>query len=189
MLRRLTGIVKAYAKRWTESADDFAKGIADYDLLLAAGPNSQYQAYRAELRVRMADDLWEAGRKTEAEAAAKQGLAEFRELADAPGATFPLLRETARYLLFTEVSTLRNPREGLALAERARTVSNDPFELYELLAAAYAENHRYREAAENERKALNQLPPAKAGEAPSRARRSTEASLAEYEREAAASKR
>jgi hypothetical protein len=67
-------------------------------------------------------------------------------------------------------------------------VANDPFQVYELLAAAYAENHRYREAAENERKALNELPPVKAGESPSRARQSTEASLKDYERKATALK-
>jgi non-specific serine/threonine protein kinase/serine/threonine-protein kinase len=188
VLRRLTGMVESYSKKWTESAGDFAKGIADYDLLLATGPNPQYRAYRAELRMRMADDLWEAGRKQEAEAAARAGLAEFRDLTSGPGATFGLLRQAARYVLFTEVTTLRNPQEGLTLAERARNVANDPFQVYELLAAAYAENHRYREAAENERKALNELPPVKAGESPSRARQSTEASLKDYERKATALK-
>lgn len=63
-----------------------------------------------------------------------------------------MLRQTAHYLLLTEVTSLRNPQEALALAERSRSVPNDPFQLHELLATAYAENHRYREAAENERK-------------------------------------
>jgi non-specific serine/threonine protein kinase/serine/threonine-protein kinase len=188
VLRRVLGTVESYAKRWTESAGDFAKGIADYDILLQTGPNSAYRGYRAELRMRMADALWEAGRKLEAEAAARAGLAEFRELTNAPGATFPLLRWAARYLLFTEVTTLRNSREALALAERGRNVSSDPFQLYELLAAAYAENHRYREAADNQRKALNELPPVKPGEKPNRARQSTEETLAEYERKAIAAK-
>ena len=57
VLRRVAGTVNVYAKRWTESADDFAKGIADYDILLQTGPNAQYRGYRAELRMRMADDL------------------------------------------------------------------------------------------------------------------------------------
>jgi hypothetical protein len=128
------------------------------------------------------------GSRPEAEAAAKAGLAEFHELINGPGATFGLLRQTVRYLLFTEVTTLRDPREALALAERGRNISSNPFQLYELLAAAYGEDHRYREAAENERKALNELPPVKPGEVPSRARRSTEESLAEYERKAKAMK-
>jgi hypothetical protein len=54
--------------------------------------------------------------------------------------------------------------------------------LYELLAAAYSENHRYREAVDSIRKAIAALPPVKPGEAPSRARLSSEATLAEYER-------
>jgi len=182
VFRRVAGIVQGYAKRWNEAADEFSKGIADYDILLQTGSNSQYRGYQAELRMRLGDILWEAGRKPEAEAAARAGLAEFRELANAPGATFGFLRQLAHYLLLTEVTTLRNPREALELAERSRSVPNDPFQLHELLAAAYAENHRYREAAENERAVLSELPPVKPGEPPSRARQSNEASLAEYER-------
>ncbi len=184
VLRRIAGIVNAYAKRWKESADDFAKGIADYDILLQTGPNPQYQGYRAELQMRMADDLWEANRHAEAEVAARAGLDEFRKLSSAPDAKFPILRAAARYLLFTDVKDLRNPKEALALAERARSSSSDPFQLYELLAAAYAENHRYREAADTERKAIQAMPPVKPGEAPTRARQANEATLAEYERAA-----
>jgi len=182
VLRRLIGSNDAYGKRWNASAEEFAKGIADYDILLQSGPNSQYRGYRAELRMRMADDLWEAGRHPEAEAAAKAGLVEFRELASSPDAKFPLLRQAARYMLFTEVKDLRNPKEALELSERARSISSDPFQLYELLAAAYSENHRYREAVDSIRKAIAALPPVKPGEAPSRARLSSEATLAEYER-------
>ena len=184
VLRRVAGIVEAYARRWGESAEEFAKGITDYDSLLETGPNAQYRGYQAELRMRLGDALWEAGRKTEAEAAAAAGLAEFRQLANSPGATFGVLRQTAHYLLFSEVTSLRNPREALALAERSSGVPSDPFQLDELLAAAYAENHRYREAAEYERKVLSELPPVKPGEPPSRARQSNEASLTEYERKA-----
>jgi hypothetical protein len=184
VLRRLMGQNEAYAKRWNASADDFAKGIADYDILLQNGPNSQYQGYRAELRMRMADDLWEGGRHPEAEAAAKAGLAEFRELTSSPDAKFPVLRQAARYLLFTEVKDLRNPKEALELSERGRSISSDPFQLDELLAAAYSENHRYRAAVESMRKAISELPQPKPGEAPSRARLSSEATLAEYERAA-----
>jgi serine/threonine protein kinase len=184
VLRRVAGIVNAYAKRWSESADAFAKAIADYDILLQSGPNLQYRGYRAELRMRMADDLWEANRRPEAEAAARAGLAEFRELVNSPDAKFPLLRQAAGYLLFTEVQDLRNPKEALEWAERAKSSAADPFQLHELLAAAYAENHRYREAADMERKAIHDLPPVKPGEAPSRARLNNEATLAEYERAA-----
>ena len=184
VLRRLIGTNDAYAKQWDASADEFAKGIADYDILLRSGPNLQYQGYRAELRMRMADDLWEAGRHPEAVAAAKAGLAEFRELTGSPGAKFPVLRQAARYLLFTEVKDLRNPKEALQLSERARSISSDPFQLDELLAAAYSENHRYREAVDSMHKAISELPHAKPGEAPSRARLSSEATLAEYERAA-----
>jgi hypothetical protein len=186
VLRRIAGMVNGYAKRWAESADDFAKGIADYDTLLKTGPNPQYLGYQAELRMRMADALWEANRKQEAETAAKVGLAEFRDLTRSPTAKFALLRQAARYLLFTEVTTLRNPKEGLALAERASAGSGDPFQAYELLAAAYGENHRYRDAADTERKALNELPPLKPGEPPSRARQFTESTLSQYERSAKA---
>jgi serine/threonine protein kinase len=187
VMRRVAGIVDGYAKRWIESADYFAKGIADYDILLQTGPNPHYRVYQAELRMRMADDLWLADRKPEATASAKAGLAEFRELAASPDAEFPVLRETAAYLLFTEVRSLRNPKEALALAERGRSVSNDPFSLYELLAAAYAENHRYPEAVDNERKAIDQLPAVKPGESPNRARQGCEEKLAEYQRAAKAS--
>ena len=84
VLRRIAGIVNGYAKRWTESADDFAKGIADYDILLQTGPNPQYQGYRAELQMRMADDLWEANRHPEAEAAARPALRNFASLQTRP---------------------------------------------------------------------------------------------------------
>ena len=188
VVRRVVGNVESYARRWSEAAGDFAKAIADYDILLAAGPNPLYRGYQAELRMRMADALWEAGRRPEAETAARAGLAEFRELTSAPNASFGLLREAANYLLFTQVTTLRDPREALALAERGRNLSSDPFQLYELLAAAYAENHRYAEAVDNQRKALNQLPPVKPGEKPSRARQSTEENLAEYQRMVKAAK-
>jgi len=184
VLRRVAGLVNAYAKRWKESAQDFANGIADYDILLQSGPNAQYRGYRAELRMRMADDLWEANRRPEAEAVARVGLAEFRELASSQDAKFPLLRQAARYLLFTEVKDLRNPKEALEWSERAKSSAGDPFQLHELLAAAYAENHRYREAADMERQAIHDLPPVKPGEAPSRARQANEATLAEYERAA-----
>lgn len=187
VLRRVAGIIKAYAKRWNESAQDFANGIGDYDILLRTGPNTQYEGYRAELRMRMADDLWEAGRRGDAEAAAKVGLAELRQLANAADAKFPVLRQAAAYLLFTQVKDLRDPKEALALAERGRTRADDPFSSDELLAAAYAENHRYRDAVNTIRRAIGELPPAKPGEQPTRARRSSEASLADYEREAKAS--
>lgn len=185
VLRRVSGSIKAYAKRWNDSAQDFANGIGDYDVLLRTGPNAQYEGYRAELRMRMADDLWEAGRHAEAEAAAKAGLAELRKLANAPDAKFPVLRQAAGYLLFTDVKDLRNAKEALALAERGRATAG-PFEFDELLAAAYAENHRYRDAVNSIGKAITELPPVKPGETPSRARRSSEASLTEYEREAKA---
>lgn len=186
VLRRVAGIIKAYAKRWNESAQDFANGIGDYDILLRTGPNQQYEGYRAELRMRMADDLWEAGRHAEAAAAAKTGLAELRALAAAPDVKVGVLRQAAQYLLFTEVKELRNPKEALALAERDRALGEDPFSSDELLASAYAENHRYRDAANTIRKGISELPPVKSGETPSRARRSSEASLVEYEREAKA---
>ena len=186
VLRRVAGIINAYAKRWDESAENFAQGIADYDFLLRTGPNAGYQGYRAELRMRLADDFWEAGRRAEAEEAAKLGLAEFRELASAPDAKFPLLRQAARYLLFTDVKGLRNPKEALALAERGRAISSDPFQLDELLAAAYAENHRFRDAVNSQRKALSDLPPVRPGETPTRARIATEATLTQYERAAKA---
>jgi tetratricopeptide (TPR) repeat protein len=182
VLRRLAGMVNAYAKHWTESANNFAKGIEDYDILLQTGPNPQYRGYQAELRMRMADSLWEAGRKPDAEAAAKAGLAEFRGLTSSPDAKFPILRQAARYLLFTEVTSLRNPKEALALAERGKSIQGDPFQFYELLAAAYAENHRFVEAVDAQHKAIGALPPVKPGEPPSRARISTEATLAQYER-------
>ena len=70
------------------------------------------------------------------------------------------------------------------LAERAGSSSSDPFQFYELLAAAYAENHRYREAADTERKAIQAMPTVKPGETPTRARQANEARLAEYERAA-----
>ncbi len=184
VLRRVAGIVEGYARRWAEAAEEFSKGIADYDILLETGPNAQYRGYQAELRMRLGDVLWESGRKREAEAAAAAGLVEFRELANASGATFGVLRQAAHYLLLTEVTALRNPQEALALAERSRGIASDPFQLHELLAAAYAENRRYREAAEYERKVLSELPPVKPGEPPSRARQSNEANLAEYERKA-----
>jgi len=43
----------------------------------------------------------------------------------------------------------------------------------ESLAAAYAENHRYPEAADAQRKALNELPPGKPGEQRCRTSNST----------------
>lgn len=186
VLRRVAGIIKAYAKRWNESAQDFANGIGDYGILLRTGPNAQYEGYRAELRMRMADDLWEAGRRAEAVAAAKAGLAELRALAGAPGAKFGVLRQTAQYLLFTEVKELRDPKEALALAERGRARGEDPFSSDELLAGAYAANHRYRDAVNTIRRGISELPPVQPGEPPTRARRSSEASLAEYERQAKA---
>src|SRR5262249_33660447 len=120
VLWRLAGTINAYAKHWADSADDFAKGIEDYDILLRTGPNPQYEGYQAELRMRMADSLWEAGRKQDAEAAAEAGLEEFHKLTSLPDAKFPILRQAARYLLFTEVAGLRNPKEALALAERGK---------------------------------------------------------------------
>jgi len=61
---------------------------------------------------------------------------EFRKLTSSPDVKFPLRRAFAGYLLFTEVNDLRNPKEALALAKRGRSISSDPFQLYELLAAA-----------------------------------------------------
>lgn len=186
VLRRVAGIIKAYAKRWDDSAQDFANGIGDYDILLRTGPNEQYEGYRAELRMRMADDLWESGRRAEAEAAAKTGLAELRALASAPDAKFGVMRQAAQYLLFAEVKDLRDPKEALALAERGQAHGEDPYSWDEVLAAAYAENHRYRDAVNTIRKAIAELPPVKPGETPSRARQSSEASLAQYSRQAKA---
>jgi hypothetical protein len=65
--------------------------------------------------------------------------------------SFPFSARPQAYLLFTEVQDFRNPKEDLALAERGRSLSSEPFQLYELLAAAYAENHGYREAADTKR--------------------------------------
>jgi hypothetical protein len=71
------------------------------------------------------------------------------------------------------------------LAERGKSSAGDPFQLDELLAAAYAENHRYPEAVGTMRKAISELPPVKPGETPSRARQSSEATLVEYQRKSA----
>ena len=43
------------------AAAEFAKGIADYDVLLKAGPNKRYRIYQADLRMRMANALLAAG--------------------------------------------------------------------------------------------------------------------------------
>lgn len=185
VIRRNAGIINGYAKRWNAAAADFAKGIADYDVLLKAGPNKRYLVYQADLRMRMANALLAAGRSAEAESAAVAGISTFREIAHSPDVAFADIRVLVTYLLESALPTVRNPKEALALLDQPRWQRQaDTFEFNEVLANAYHENHRYREAADTLRKALALMPPTKAGDPPSRARQEIEESLARFERDA-----
>jgi len=185
VIRRNAGIINGYAKRWNDAAAAFAKGIADYDVLLKAGPNKRYLVYQADLRMRMANALLAAGRSAEAESAATAGISTFREIAHSQDVAFADVRVLVTYLLESALPAVRDPKEALALLDQQRWQRQaDTFEFNEVLAKAYHENHRYREAAETLRKALALMPPTKAGDPPSRARQGIEESLAQFERDA-----
>lgn len=185
VIRRNAGIINAYAKRWSDAAAEFAQGIADYDVLLKAGPNKRYVVYQADLRMRMANALLAAGRSAEAESAAAAGISTFREIAHSPDVTFADIRVLVGYLLESDLPAVRDPKEALALLDPPRWRSQaDTFEFNEVLAKAYHENHRYREAADTLRRALALMPPTKPGDPPNRARQGVEESLAQFERDA-----
>ncbi len=185
VIRRNAGIINGYAKRWNDAAADFAKGIAEYDILLKAGHNKRYLVYQADLRMRMANAHLAAGRSAEAESAATAGISTFREIAHSQDVAFADIRVLATYLLESALPAVRDPKEALALLDQPRWQRQaDTFEFNEVLAKAYHENHRYREAADTLRKALALMPPTKAGDPPNRARQGIEESLARFERDA-----
>jgi tetratricopeptide (TPR) repeat protein len=187
VVRRNAGIIHGYAKHWSQAAAEFAKGVADYDILLKAGPSKRYRMFQAELRMRMANALVAGGRTGEAETIARMGLDTFREIANSPNADFTDVRQLIGYLLETPVKTLRDPQKALALLDREKAKGGvDPFWFNEALAKAYHENHRYREAANTMRKTLELLPPEKPGEPPSRARQEIAEAVATYARDAKA---
>jgi eukaryotic-like serine/threonine-protein kinase len=185
VIRRNAGIINGYAKRWSDGAAEFAKGIADYDVLLKAGPNKRYRIYQADLTMRMANALLAAGRPAEAETTAAAGISTFREIAHSQDVAFPDIRVLVTYLLESPLPAVRDPKEALALLDQPRWRGQaDTFEFNEVLAMAYRENHRYREAADTMRKALSLMPPTKPGDPPNRARQEIEESLARFERDA-----
>ncbi len=185
VIRRNAGIINGYAKRWSDGAAEFANGIADYDVLLQAGPNKRYRIYQADLRMRMANALLAAGRPAEADSAAAAGISTFREIAHSQDVAFADIRVLVTYLLESPLRAVRDPKEALALLDQPRWRGQaDTFEFNEVLADAYYENHRYREAADTMRKALALMPPTKPGDPPNRARQEIEASLARFERDA-----
>jgi len=185
VIRRNAGIIDGYAKRWNDGAAEFAKGIADYDALLKAGPNKRYLVYQADLRMRMANALLAAGRSAEAESSGAAGISTFREIAHSQDVSFADIRVLVTYLLESALPAVRDPKEALALLEQPRWRGQaDTFEFNEVLAKAYHENHRFREAADTLRKALALMPPTKPGDPPNRARQEIEESLARFERDA-----
>jgi len=187
VIRRNAGIINGYAKRWSRAAAEFAKGVADYDVLLKAGPSKRYRMFQAELRMRMASALVAGGQTGKAETIAKMGMDTLLEIADSPNADFSDVRQLVGYLLETPVKTLRDPKKALALLDREKAKSGvDPFWFNEALAKAYHENRRYREAADTMRKTLELLPPEKPGEPPSRARQEIAEAVATYARDAKA---
>ena len=119
VIRRNAGIINGYAKRWSDAATEFAKGIADYDVLLKAGPNKRYLIYQADLRMRMANALLAAGRSAEAESTAAAGISTFREIAHSQDVTFADIRVLVTYLLESALPAVRDPKEALALLDPA----------------------------------------------------------------------
>jgi Flp pilus assembly protein TadD len=133
----------------------------------------------------MANALLAARRSAEAESAAAAGISTFREIVHSPDVAFADIRVLVTYLLESALPAVRDPKEALALLDQPRWQRQaDTFEFNEVLAKAYHENHRYREAADTLRKALALMPPTKAGDPPSRARQGIEESLAQFERDA-----
>jgi hypothetical protein len=135
--------------------------------------------------MRMANALLAAGRSAEAESIGAAGISTFREIAHSQDVTFADIRVLVTYLLESALPSVRDPREALALLDQPRWRGQaDTFEFNEVLAEAYHENHRYREAADTLRKALTLMPPTKPGDPPNRARHEIEESLARFERDA-----
>ena len=125
VLRRLAGRVNAYAKRWTELADEFAKGIADYDAFLQTGesPVSRISGRTSDADGRY---LWEAGRRPEAETAARRGWTNFASLPAHPTPN-SLCSVMPRAICFSPRSKAPESPSGIGIGGAARSSSTDLF--------------------------------------------------------------
>jgi serine/threonine protein kinase len=180
---RNLGIVHGYAGHTKDAFDAFADGVKVYDQLIPRDPaNKKYPMFRAELQARMSTLLIKLGRRDEAQRYAEAGIGYMVRLAERQDASAGQLQDAARYLMETEVASVRNPKRALEFAERAIKLSKgtDAGGL-EYLAQAYSMNGNLAAAVATIHQALDLLPPLKPGETPSRARQGYLDQLAQYQ--------
>ncbi len=117
---RSLGIVHNYAGRKQEALANFRQSVAYFDRLILGEPlNTHHPLHRAEALIRIGDLLVQTGRPAEAEVAAREGIAFLAKLADSPAATASQLLDAARWLMDTEVKSLRDYPRALRFVKRS----------------------------------------------------------------------
>lgn len=165
---RNLGIVNNYAGRKEAALASFRQAVGYFDQLIMGEPlNTHHPLHRAEALIRISDLLVQLGRKAEAEAPAREGLAYLTKLADSPNATASQLLDATRWLLNTEVKALRDPQRALRYVLRTdeKTPGRDEY----LAEALYSTGDAAGAVAAIDR-ILATLPPLAPGEKPSRNR-------------------
>lgn len=154
--------------------------VADrLERLLKSDPeNVSWQAYHAEILVRIGSLLLKTGQREEAKRQTARGLAKAKQAASGAGTPAGELTRAARLLLSCQPAELREPLEALRLAERAVELSQarDAYAL-DTLAEAQLQLARYEEARQTIERGLA-LTPAIAGQPVPWLRRMLESKLA-----------
>ncbi len=170
------GIISGYAGHPDAKLRYLLIAIGIYDDLRAKNPeNKGYPFGQAELEVDAANLSVEAGRQQEALRLARAGISTLKEVAAQPQASPVELAITARALLETKVSSLRDVKLGLTLVKRAAALAPKDSEVQEILAEGYWLNGDRPAAVEAIQQALALIELT-----PTPGRRALEKTLAQY---------
>ena len=166
---------------------NYKQSVILFDRLIKGEPsNSLHPVHRAEALTRIGDLLALTGRMPEALPAAREGLAHMVKEAERPGASDSQLMEASRWLMLTEVKSLRDPKRALAFMLRTSPKADYRDEF---LAEALFQTGDPAGAVAAVDRLIATLKPTPPGEKPSRARMGLEESRAKYTAAAAAAKK
>ena len=173
---RSLGIVYGYAGNKPAAIENFKAAVAIFDKLIEKdAANQTYRTVRSEVQMRTGDLLAQTGQTVEAATWMAAGLEYTLKQAKRPDANYSQMAEAARYLMGTQVKSLRNYDLALQFARAAAELTKfkDPL-ILEYLAQAYWKKGDFDAALDAVLKALSFVAAPQNGEMPSRARQTLE---------------